>query len=183
MHTAHTIAIALLCYLSGAASCFALWTHINRVWARDHGHNDEADMHTQLFIRALVVVLMMLLASVSIGVLAQAPDGRMYHALPPPMNITNGGLLLDKAAQQQQKALISVLGGTALGAVFYGQNRNVGSAIAGAGLCVGVCLQFDGLHLQRRSAMLFQLGYHVETRYDLVPDSVDDLHRSRIISR
>lgn len=128
-------------------------------------------------------LLLFLLFSTSLEVTTSAQDGQFWHDLPPPANITNSGLLLERSSVSERNALYTLLVGATAGMIIGQQNEAVGWTIGGAALCAGVTLDLHGLHLQRRGAQLLQLGYNVNTIYDLVPDSVDDAKRQRLLLR
>jgi hypothetical protein len=173
---------ALLCFLwfvAGGAACLTFWAMVNRAWSLDATRPEEAAQHGRIAARAIIFIVLVIVASITSAVLGQP----LHHQLPPPGNVVNGGFLLERGATQQRNALISTITGAALGAVFYSQNQTVGTAIGGIGMGLGIVLQFDGLRAQRRGAILLQLGYNVNTRYELVPDSVDQVTPLRMIPR
>lgn len=125
------------------------------------------------------VVLVLLMASTSMS--AQKKSG--WHDLPPPMNIVNGGFLLEHAATTGRDATYVALAGVAVGAVMYTQNSAVGGAIGGLSLGYALRLQLRSKKSMRKAAQLFQIGYRAENLYDVVPDSIDAHPHLRIIPK
>lgn len=108
-------------------------------------------------------------------------DGRLWHELPPPANIVNAGFAMEHSNAVRRDARWLRLAGAAMGAVLWTQNRAVGYAVGGAVLSYSVVLDFRSTRSGREAGRLLQLGYTVHERYDLVPDSLDDGLRERLI--
>lgn len=100
-------------------------------------------------------------------------DGQLWHELPPVMNLVNAGYLLDRDARASRDALFCTLGGLAVGGVFIATgSEQVGGALVGAGLAGGVVLHLRAVRHRRRAAMLLQLGYGINMRYEMAPDNI-----------
>ncbi|HRH68902.1 MAG TPA: hypothetical protein PLB89_05275 [Flavobacteriales bacterium] len=108
-------------------------------------------------------------------------DGRLWHELPPPANIVNGGYAIQYAGMAKRDARWMRIVGIGLGAVLWTQNENVGYAVGGIAIGYSTVLDFRSSKSMGEAGRLLRNGYSVNERYDLVPDSIADGVRERLI--
>lgn len=108
-------------------------------------------------------------------------DGRMFHSLPPPVNVVNGGAALDYAGAVKRDALWLKLVGVGVGAALWTQNEQVGYVVGGLAFSYSMVLDFRSSKSTGEAGRLLRSGYSINERYDLVPDSIDDGARERLI--
>lgn len=175
-----------LWFVAGACTVQLLWSNEKHFDALVKNHMNDAHRHSQAIARCVVILLFVVLASLFNALRAQATqpyDGQMYHQLPPPMNIVNAGYLLERSANTRRDATYSLLAGTATYLLLQEQNRTVAGVGGGIGVGISVTLNLASCRFQRTASHLMLLGYGVNTRYDIVPDSVDAGRHMRIQRR
>lgn len=109
-------------------------------------------------------------------------DGQIWHSLPPPQNVVTAGTAIEAAAHMGRDAMWLRLATTAVGAVMWTQNKNVGYAIAGAGWGYSLVLEFRKFKSLGEAGRLLQSGYSINKRYELMPDDMgpDELRRLKL---
>lgn len=110
-------------------------------------------------------------------------DGKLWHELPPPMNLVNAGLLLQHDGYMQRDATYVAIAGLAAGALLYTENQAVGGAVVVASFSVSFHLHLRGAQSRRKAGQLLQNHYSVLMDYDIVPDSIDAVRPHRIKPR
>lgn len=115
---------------------------------------------------------------------AQTSDGKLWHDLPPQMNLVGAGFNGEHGIRLQRAGVYAILSGAAIaGAVVYAQDGDQGPApivIGGLLTGLGVHLNLRGLKWEQRSYHLMQMGYSPNEYYDTLPDSLSDKDRSRL---
>lgn len=175
----------MLALFSGAAIVLFFWAVSLSRAAQRHAEWQEAKWHRGIAWKALAIGLLLFGTLWALPVRCQPADSRLgkWHDLPPPMNIVNGGFLLEHSATTRRDATYVALAGLAVGAVMYTQNPAVGLGIGTVAIGYSIRLNLRSVKSQRKAAQLFQIGYRAEYLYDVVPDSIDAHPHLRIIRR
>lgn len=182
MHYQFHIIVAMA---SGILFTLFCWALSLARYSQRHADYIEAKWHQGIAWKALVGGLLLFFLQWAVPVRCQPADSRLgkWHDLPPPMNIVNGGFLLEHSATTRRDATYVALAGLAVGAVMYTQNPAVGLGIGTVAIGYSIRLNLRSVKSQRKAAQLFQIGYRAEYLYDVVPDSIDAHPHLRIIRR
>lgn len=192
MEPTHYILHVCFGLVAGASFVFIFWSLAMARWQRAHGTYSQEQNHIIVARVCTLIVLAMLVATIAIPARAQYtppttrqhdPMAGFWHELPPPMNIVNGGYLMEHSATTHRDATYVALAGLAAGAVLATENQRVGMVVGGMALGYSIRLQFRSTKSQRMAGQLFQLGYRAEYLYDIVPDSIDAHPHLRVIPK
>ena len=177
---------------AGGALVLSFWAYSISRWELRHGTYRAHCFHIGIMRIAMLLFLLFLGSALAIPARCQVPtlppvptDHRLgrWHDLPPPMNIVNGGFLLEHAATTRRDATYVALAGLAAGAVLATQNQAVGIALGTAAVGYSIRLNLRSAKSQRKAGQLFQIGYNALYLYDVVPDSIDAHPHLRIIPK
>ena len=69
------------------------------------------------------------------------------------------------------------------GAALYTQNETAGYLVGGLGFLYSVRIDLRAARYERNAGLLFQSGYRLDNRYELVPDSIDQQPPRRIVPK
>lgn len=146
-----------------------------------HGTYSASRYHRRITRMATLLALLGLLSIYAIPARCQGPGS--WHALPPPMNIVNGALLMEHSATTRRDATYVALAGIGAGMVLATQDREVGLAVGTIAIGYSIRLNLRSAKSQRMAAQLWQLGYRAEHLYDIVPDSMDATPHRHVVPK
>ena len=99
------------------------------------------------------------------------------------MNVVNAGILTERSADARQSATLALLAGTLTYFILEPHNRTAAISTGTIGVGFSVVFNLRSARHERIAGQLLMCGFSAEERYDLVPDSVDNYRRSRILPR
>ncbi len=183
MTTIHYIFHMAMCFVAGLAAMLVAWANSLNLQSLYSDQAGEAAYHSKVRRWALVLFLVCIALAAVVPARAQAPDGRMYHQLPPPMNVVNAGILTERSADARQSATLALLAGTLTYFILEPHNRTAAISTGTIGVGFSVVFNLRSARHERIAGQLLMCGFSAQERYDLVPDSVDNHRRSRILPR
>lgn len=122
----------------------------------------------------LLACMLALLAPAQVDTSATPPPVKWgWTDPPPPMNLVEAGLALERSAQLEGASWWCLLGIATVGGVFHLSGEPAaGNVVLGTGVGLWMGLQVASVRPKRKAGGWLKQGWHTGARYEAQPDSV-----------